>query len=70
MESSNSAAAKFSLFVIAILIAVAVFVVIYAKKKAKEGREKTAIIQAAHQEGDRTPMIEQVDFEMEDVELL
>jgi hypothetical protein len=70
MQSNNSAAAKFSLFVIAILIVVAVFVVLYARSKGKESREKTSIIEAAHQEGDRTPMIEQVDFELEDVELL
>ena len=70
IQSNNSAAAKFSLFVIAILIVVAVFVVLYARSKAKDSRDKTAIIEAAHQDGDRTPMIDQVDFELEDVELL
>ena len=70
IQTSNSAASKFSLFVIAILIVVVVFVVIYARTRGKESREKTAIVEAAHQEGDRTPMIEQVDFELEDVELL
>ena len=44
--------------------------VLNARAKRKVSREKTAIIEAAHQEGDRTPMMEQVDFELEDVELL
>ncbi len=65
----QSAASIFTIFVACILFAV-LLVVLNARRRRQRSKEKTAIITEAHREADRKPMMEVVDFELEDVELL
>lgn len=63
---NQSAGSIFGIFVACILVVVFI-VVLYSRKKRQRTREKTAMIEAAHREAD---MMDEVDFDMEDVELL